>query len=136
MLLPGRAGLRDEFGRHPECRAAAPPAATLPVGRGIHLTKDGDMHMQPIRKIVGTLLLGYALAGACAERPIDINTADATTLAEVMVGIGPAKAAAIVDYREQNGPFASVDDLSLIKGIGGATIDKNRDRLTATKKAP
>ena len=92
--------------------------------------------MQPIRKLVGTLLLGYALHGACAETLLDINSADAAALAEVMVGIGPAKAEAIVDYRKQNGPFSSVDDLGLIKGIGGATIDKNRERLTASKPAP
>ncbi len=92
--------------------------------------------MQPVRKLIGAVLLGYALAGACAEAPVDINTADAATLADVMVGIGAAKAAAIVDYREQNGPFSSVDDLALIKGIGGATIDRNRDRLTAVKKSP
>ena len=59
------------------------------------------MNMQPIRKIVGTLLLGYALQGACAEPLLDINSADAAALAEVMVGIGPAKAEAIVDYRQQ-----------------------------------
>ena len=92
--------------------------------------------MQSVRKLIGAVLLGYALSGTCADSPVDINVADAATLAEVMVGIGPAKAAAIVDYREQNGPFTSVDDLALIKGIGGATIEKNRDRLTTTKKAP
>ncbi|MGD9603532.1 MAG: ComEA family DNA-binding protein [Gammaproteobacteria bacterium] len=92
--------------------------------------------MQPVRNVLGALLLGYALSGACAETPVDINSADAATLADVMVGIGPSKAAAIVEYREENGPFGSVDDLALIKGIGAATIDKNRDRLTADKKAP
>ncbi len=92
--------------------------------------------MQKVRKLVGALLLGYALQGACAEPLLDINSADAAALAEVMVGIGPAKAEAIVDYREQNGPFASVDDLGLIKGIGDATIKKNRERLTASKPAP
>ncbi len=92
--------------------------------------------MQPIRKIVATLLLGYALQGACAEPLLDINSADAGALAEVMVGIGPAKAEAIVDYREQNGPFSSVDDLGLIKGIGDATIKKNRERLTVAKPTP
>jgi competence protein ComEA len=92
--------------------------------------------MQPIRTLVSTLLLGYALHGACAQTPLDINSADAATLAEVMVGIGPAKAQAIVEFREQNGPFSSIDDLGLIKGIGEATIDKNRERLTTSKPAP
>ncbi len=87
--------------------------------------------MQSIRNIVGTLLLGYALNGACAEPTVlNINTADAEALATAMVGIGPAKAEAIVDYRTENGPFSSVDDLALIKGIGSATIEKNRERLT------
>ncbi|MSR14548.1 MAG: ComEA family DNA-binding protein [Gammaproteobacteria bacterium] len=82
------------------------------------------------------LLLGGALQLAHAESTIDINSADAATLAEVMVGIGPAKAAAIVEYRAENGPFSVVDDLGLVKGIGTATIEKNRERLTAAKAAP
>lgn len=91
--------------------------------------------MSKLRNFVGALLLGCALQAAYAE-PIDINTADASTLAEVMVGVGPAKAEAIVEYRKENGPFASVDDLALIKGIGTATIEKNRERLTTVKPAP
>ena len=47
--------------------------------------------------------------------------------------IGPAKAEAIVAYREANGPFSSVEDLVLVKGIGGATLEKNRGKLTAVK---
>lgn len=58
--------------------------------------------------------------------PININTADAETLDKVMVGIGPSKAKAIVDYRKEHGAFASVDDLTAVKGIGEKTIEKNR----------
>ncbi|BAU75267.1 Competence protein ComEA helix-hairpin-helix region [Metapseudomonas furukawaii] len=47
-----------------------------------------------------------------------------------MVGIGEAKARAIVQYREENGPFSSVDDLLEVKGIGVKTLEKNRDRLS------
>jgi competence protein ComEA len=92
--------------------------------------------MSKFRRYVGALLLGCALQTAHAEPTVDINAADAETLAEVMVGIGPAKATAIVEYRNENGPFTSVDDLALIKGIGAATIEKNRERLTAAKPAP
>jgi competence protein ComEA len=60
---------------------------------------------------------------------IDINTANQDQLA-MLTGIGPAKAAAIVEYREANGPFASVDDLAKVRGIGSATIDKNRHLLS------
>jgi competence protein ComEA len=92
--------------------------------------------MIKLRRLIGAALLGYALQGACAGPAVDLNNADAATLAEAMVGIGPAKAEAIVEYRKQNGPFASIDDLVLIKGIGTATIEKNRERLTVGKPAP
>lgn len=68
---------------------------------------------------------GTVLAG-----PIDINTADAATLASAINGVGEKKAATIVEYRNTYGPFASVDDLARIKGIGAGTIDRNRDNLT------
>ena len=61
---------------------------------------------------------------------VNLNTADAAALESGMVGIGPAKAQAIVDHRNSNGPFASVDELLEVKGIGPATLEKNRDRLS------
>jgi competence protein ComEA len=67
--------------------------------------------------------------------PIDINTADAATLATAINGVGEKKAATIVDYRNTHGPFASVDDLARIKGIGAATIDRNRGNLTVVSPA-
>jgi len=62
--------------------------------------------------------------------PVDINRADASHLESALVGIGPDKAAAIVQYREDHGPFASVDDLVNVKGVGEKTIEKNRKNLT------
>lgn len=61
---------------------------------------------------------------------VNINSADAETLQKVLVGIGNAKAAAIVAYREENGPFTSIDELIEVKGIGKAILEKNRDRLS------
>jgi competence protein ComEA len=86
--------------------------------------------MSTFKCLLATLLLLAGLAAGAAE-PINLNSADAETLANAMVGIGPAKAAAIVAYRDQHGPFKSVDDLLLVKGIGEATLDQNRERLTA-----
>lgn len=60
---------------------------------------------------------------------ININTADAATLDRELNGIGAVKAKAIVEYRDANGPFASVDELLEVKGIGAATLEKNRDKL-------
>ena len=53
--------------------------------------------------------------------------------AKELNGIGRAKAEAIVAYREANGPFASVDELLEIKGIGNALLERNRDKLVVTE---
>lgn len=60
---------------------------------------------------------------------ININTASAEQLS-LLSGIGAAKAAAIISYREEHGSFASIEDLSKVSGIGPATIEKNRHLLT------
>ena len=60
---------------------------------------------------------------------LDLNKADAPTLQKELNGIGKAKAEAIVAYREANGPFASVDELLEIKGIGNALLERNRDKV-------
>lgn len=60
---------------------------------------------------------------------ININQASELDLAAALLGVGPAKAKAIVEYRKQNGAFKQVEDLMLVKGIGNATLEKNRDRL-------
>ncbi|MGH6636754.1 MAG: ComEA family DNA-binding protein [Gammaproteobacteria bacterium] len=62
--------------------------------------------------------------------PIDINSASADDLAQAIKGVGPAKAAAIVAHREKHGPFASIDDLALVQGIGEKTVQMNRETLT------
>ncbi|NLZ38471.1 MAG: ComEA family DNA-binding protein, partial [Firmicutes bacterium] len=59
----------------------------------------------------------------------NINTATAGEF-EALPGIGPAKAAAIISYREENGPFQSVDDLTCVPGIGPATLSALKDYLT------
>ncbi len=61
---------------------------------------------------------------------VNLNTADAETLQRELSGIGLVKAKAIVEYREAHGPFASVDELLEVKGIGAATLDKNRGKLS------
>lgn len=68
--------------------------------------------------------------------PVDLNAASAAELDKALTGIGPAKAKAIVDYRNQNGPFKTVDDLTHVKGIGKATVEKNRANATVTGAAP
>ena len=73
----------------------------------------------------------FTLTNYCgAEDAININAADAPSIAEAMTGIGLKRAEEIVQFREKNGRFRSIDDLVLVKGIGAATLDKNRDRIS------
>jgi len=62
--------------------------------------------------------------------PININVADELTLARALVGVGPQKAAAIVEYRQLQGPFTRPEDLLKVKGIGKGTLQKNRGRIS------
>jgi competence protein ComEA len=75
-----------------------------------------------------------AVPGSTGSAPsggslINVNSASATEL-EALSGIGEVLAAAIVDYRTDNGPFASVDDLESVSGIGPATLEEIRDQVT------
>lgn len=81
-----------------------------------------------------SLLLSLMLSlPAFAGQPVDINSADAATLAESLDGVGPAKAAAIIEHRQSNGPFQSADQLAAVKGIGLATVEKNRQFIQLGK---
>lgn len=74
--------------------------------------------------------LGFALllgSGVAQAGPVNINTADAATLAKELDGVGQKRAEAIVEYRQKHGPFKSADELALVKGIGAAAIAKNRE---------
>lgn len=83
--------------------------------------------------VLKSLFLALVLsASAFAAGPININTADAPALAAGLTGVGQTKAQAIVEYREANGPFKSADQLASVKGIGLATVEKNRDRIEVT----
>ncbi|HRP75259.1 MAG TPA: helix-hairpin-helix domain-containing protein [Rhodocyclaceae bacterium] len=83
-----------------------------------------------MKRLLRSLILALALSpmAAIATGPVDINAADAASLEQVK-GIGPAKASAIVQFREQNGPFASVDDLVQVPGLGEKTVAQIRDQL-------
>jgi len=81
--------------------------------------------------LFGLLLLGWLTAGAAHAAPININTADEAAL-DGLPGIGSTKAQAIIAHREANGPFASLDDLDAVKGIGPSTLANLQSLITFT----
>ena len=90
--------------------------------------------MKPIRHLFAACALAWPLVAAAG--PVNINTADAETISAELQGVGLSKAMAIVDYRKAHGPFKSVDDLTLVKGIGARTVEINRKniRLQSSKR--
>ena len=98
-------------------------------------------------QLLGTCLLSLALLSlpaafaaeqeidpAAMKQQVDINTADAETIALALNGVGTEKAQEIVAHREKHGAFKNVDQLMDVKGIGKATVDRNRDRILITTK--
>ena len=79
------------------------------------------------------LLRGLWVIAALIAFPVlaavNINTATQSEL-EAVKGLGPAKAKAIITYRDQNGGFKSLDDLDNVKGFGKATVEKLRSELS------
>lgn len=96
--------------------------------------------MNRLHSLLLALLMSLLMsAAALASDKVNINTADAATLAAGLTGVGMTKAEAIVAYRDQNGPFRSADQLVEVRGIGLATVEKNRDKIvvsTAPAAAP
>jgi competence protein ComEA len=86
----------------------------------------------PLRRSVQLLicsLMPALFASGAFAGPVDINTADAATIAKELQGIGLSKAQAIVAYREKNGSFKNAEDLRKIKGIGAKTLERNRPNI-------
>jgi len=84
-----------------------------------------------MKKII-TLLLSSVLflaSNLVWAGPVNINTADAITLAANIKGIGTKKAEAIIAYRNQHGAFGRAEDLAKVRGIGKKTVEKNLDNL-------
>ena len=70
-----------------------------------------------------------AVNGSSGSGKVNINTADSTQL-QTLNGVGPATAQKIIDYRQSNGSFASVEDIKNVSGIGEKTFEKLKDYIT------
>ncbi len=88
--------------------------------------------MKSFTAFIASLCLSVLLAGtaiASGGEKVDVNTADAATLARVLHNVGQTKAEAIIAHRQENGPFRSIEQLATVKGIGLRTVELNRDRI-------
>jgi competence protein ComEA len=81
-----------------------------------------------MKKLFLATLAGLALSFS-ALATVDLNTATQSEL-ETIKGIGPSKAKAIIEYRNKNGAFRSVNDLELVKGFGKQSVEKVKGELT------
>lgn len=97
--------------------------------KDIHRLKESYAMKSFINMLKAAALSLLLAASAFAADKVNINTADAAALEGALVGVGPAKAAAIVEYRKANGPFKSAEELAMVKGIGLKTVEQNRDRI-------
>ena len=106
-------------------------------GTAGHTGKEATCLSISSKRFIPTLAATLLLTQFVQAEPVNINTADATALAKALNGVGPAKAKAIVSYREKNGPFKTVDQLAMVEGITQKLIDKNRAdiKLGAEKAA-
>ncbi|WP_278315099.1 ComEA family DNA-binding protein [Lolliginicoccus levis] len=104
-----------------------------PLRDGDHIIV-GDRHADGATKPVVSVILGAATqqqasSGEAAPSIVNANSATAQQL-ETLPGIGPVTAEAIVQWREANGPFHSIEQLREIRGIGPAKLEQFRDHLT------
>ncbi|AQQ69494.1 hypothetical protein Mag101_10115 [Microbulbifer agarilyticus] len=90
----------------------------------------------PVAVLIAITLTLSALPSFAAEEAVvkevevvSLNTATAEELADALDGVGVTRAELIVQYREENGSFSSVEELLEIKGIGVATLEKNKSRI-------
>ena len=85
--------------------------------------------MKMLRNLAITVLLCLPGALFAAGPVVDINTADKAKLMSLS-GVGEAFANRIIEYREQNDGFKTVQELTNIRGIGQTLVEKNRELLT------
>jgi competence protein ComEA len=88
------------------------------------------------RALVQSLIVSLLPAAAAWAGPVNVNTADVASIARELDGIGPAKAQAIVEYRQKNGAFRTPEDLLKVDGIGQKVLDQNRGNIRLDKAAP
>ena len=109
-------------------RRARPGVSGAAVGTSAAAGGAGAGSTSPAAAAAPPGAAGTATGATSTLAPVNVNQADATQL-EVLNGVGPAIAAKIVDWRTQNGPFKTVDDLAQVAGIGPKKLEAMRSQV-------
>ena len=89
-----------------------------------------------MKKLIMLLAL-FIINSSAMATPVNVNSADAKTIADALAGIGQKKAEAIVKYRTEKGPFKTVEDLTQVKGVTKKILAKNpNDILLSDTSTP
>ncbi len=114
-------------------KGSVPGSHRLQRAAPVGAQKEENPMLRSFTRTLAAVLAALAIAGlqpAWAETsPLDINTATAAQLVGLK-GVGPAKAQAIIEHRDKNGQFKSVDDLKLVQGIGDKMLEQLRPQVT------
>lgn len=112
-----------------------PEADLLRLNLAQKLHDEDKLYVPKVGEIPDNeLVQGSSAAGGSAGisssggGKININTADLSTL-DTLPGIGPATAQKIIDYRNQNGPFTSIEDIKNVSGIGDKKFEQIKDKI-------
>ena len=111
----------------PEIPPTPTPAPPTPIPRPTITTGPGTP--SPTPPPTATIAPTASSAPASLQGKVNINTAGLAEL-ESLPRIGPALAQRILDYRAANGPFAAIEDIIRVSGIGPATFEQIKDLIT------
>lgn len=140
-VMPGQPQLLP---KHPVATGSSPPPAEIPTTRPA-LASANQMEAPSRRPVAMPLEDSEPASARVPEkasagmppprqpgaRQVDLNQATLSEL-EALPGIGPKLAQRVIEHRDQNGPFRSVDDLRHVKGIGRKKFDRLRPHVLVT----
>lgn len=103
-------------------------ADTAAINFALHVHDEMAVYVPRIGEEVNAVLPAQSVAEA-GKGTVNLNSAQSSEL-QTLPGIGPAKADAIIEHRETNGPFKRIEDLKDISGIGDKTFEKLKDLIS------
>ena len=103
-------------------------ADTAAINFAMHVHDEMAVYVPKVGEEVNDLLPAQS-GDSAGKGKVNLNSAQSSEL-QTLTGIGPAKADAIIEHRETNGPFKAIDDLKEISGIGDKTFDKLKDQIS------